>query len=373
MPPPPSFRGSTAPSFEALLDRPDLAWMGQNTTHLPPLPEVLQAIRDSVDRREFQLYAPAAGFERLRRQIVDDLGLDDHDCWVTNGAVDALHHVVRTLAGTISGVIASDPGWPWPGRFAAQSGVPVTVLPIYHHPRRLLLAEQLADVIQESSLLYLIDPLNPLGSSYRRSELEAIVDLARAHRAFVIQDATYRHFAEDHTLAATLYPERTITTYSFSKWLGLAGFRVGAVVATPDLLGELMAVPGNPLGVNIVGQRAAMAGLELRTRWLPELTRLTRSNIEAIEQVVGDTAGAEILVPRAQGNFTSVDISRTALDVESLCQALLDRDVFIRPGTYQSPEFGERFVKVSASVPAAWVERFVSAWTEIMADRAGSS
>jgi hypothetical protein len=37
--------------------------------------------------------------------------------------------------------------------------------------------------------------------------------------------------------------------------------------------------------------------------------------------------------------------------------------VFIRPGTYQSPRFGERFVKVSTSVPPDWAQRFAAAWS----------
>jgi len=64
---------ATAPSFETLLIREGLAWMGQNTTHLEPPAEVVAALRACTDRREFQLYAPALGFERLRELILDDL------------------------------------------------------------------------------------------------------------------------------------------------------------------------------------------------------------------------------------------------------------------------------------------------------------
>lgn len=362
----PTLRGSAAPSFEALLGRPGMVWMGQNTTHLPPDPAVVGAINDSVARDEYQLYAPAAGFAELRRGILDDLGLVDFDCWITDGAVGGLHHVVGRLAGRISRLVTSDPGWPWPGRFAHLAGRPVTVLPIYDRPRPLLRAEQIAEAIEPRSLLYLIDPLNPLGSSYTPDEMADIVDLARQHQSYIVHDATYRHFADHHTLAATLYPEGTITTYSFSKWLGLAGFRLGAIVAEPALLAELMAVPANPLGSTIVGQRAAIAGLSVRQTWLEQLRSITRANLEAIEAVVARTRGARVVVARSQGNFTAVDVADTGWSAEGLCEAMLDRDVFIRPGTYQSPEFGNRFVKVSASVPTAWSDRFVEVWTEVL-------
>jgi len=362
-----TLKGSSAPSFEALLDRPDMVWMGQNTTHVEPSGEVLDAISESLARREFQLYAPAAGFARLRALIVEDLGIPDLDCWVTDGAVGGLHQVVTTLAPSLSRVITGDPGWPWPARFAGVSGVPVDVVRVYETARRLLTADLIEPVIEKGALLYLIDPLNPLGSSYTRGELAEIVELARAHEAFVVHDATYRHFADEHTLAVALYPERTITTYSLSKWLGLAGFRVGAIVAAPELLSRLTSVPGNPLGAGIVSQRAAIAGLEVRHAWLSKVRGVNRRNLESIEELMARTPGARVVVPGSQGNFLAVDVSESPWSAEGLCEAILDEDVFIRPGTYQSPAFGNRFVKISTAVPEAWADRFRAVWTSVFA------
>ena len=77
-----------APSFfEALLSRPNLAWMGQNTTHLEPPVEVVEALLESTRRREFQLYAPPFGFEELRELIVEDLGLPGMEAYGADGAV----------------------------------------------------------------------------------------------------------------------------------------------------------------------------------------------------------------------------------------------------------------------------------------------
>ena len=117
-----------APSFEALLQRPDLAWMGQNTTHLDPPPEVIRALVDSTMQREFQFYAPALGFAELRELIVADLGLTGSSAMITDGAVGGLHHICTALAPGLSRLITTDPGWPWPGRFVELEGVPVTAV-----------------------------------------------------------------------------------------------------------------------------------------------------------------------------------------------------------------------------------------------------
>lgn len=356
------------PSFEELLSRDDVIWMGQNTTHLDPAPEVLAALTESTRKHEFQVYAPSAGFTELRELIVADLGLPGFDAWVLDGAVAGLHHLCMTLAPRISRLITSDPGWPWPARFVGLGGVPVTTLAVFEQPRALLSAAQIAAVIEPRSLIYLIDPLNPLGSSYSADELADIVEVARESGSYLIHDATYRHFADAHTLAATLYPERTFTTYSFSKWLGLAGLRVGAVVAAPQLLAEVMAVPANPLGAGIQAQRAAIAGLRVRDRWLAQLRQVNRRNLDTIEEMVADSGVGSVVVPRSQGNFLAVDISQSEWTSDELCKEILSRTgVFIRPGTYQSPLYGDRFVKVSTSVPPAWADAFCDAWRTVAA------
>jgi aspartate/methionine/tyrosine aminotransferase len=342
--------------------------MGQNTTHLEPPAEVVAALTESTRRREFQLYAPALGFERLRELIIDDLGLAGTGAvaMITDGAVGGLHHVCTALAARISRLITTDPGWPWPARFAGFSGVPVTTLPVYERQQGYRLrAEQLAEVIEPRSLVYLIDPLNPLGSSYGSDELAAIAELAHGTGSLVVHDCTYQHFARGHSLVAARYPEGTLTTYSFSKWLGLAGLRVGAVVGPPGLMDTLTAVPANPLGASIQAQRAAIAGLEVKGPWLDRLRAVNAANQEVVAAAVTASGLGRVLVRHSHGNFLAIDVSGSGWTAGGLCAAMLDLDVFIRPGTYQSPLFGERFVKVSTSVPAPWAERFAAAWSAV--------
>jgi aspartate/methionine/tyrosine aminotransferase len=355
-----------APSFEALLARPGLAWMGQNTTHLEPPPEVVEALLDSTRRHEFQFYAPPLGFAELRELIVADLGLAGAAAMITDGAVGGLHHICTALSPRLPRLISTDPGWPWPGRFAELAGVPVTAVEVYSAEAGYKLsADALAQVIEPGALLYLIDPLNPLGSSYGRDELEAIVALARANDVTIVHDCTYRHFADGHTLVAELYPEATLTTYSFSKWLGLAGLRLGAIVARPELLAQFSRTPSNPLGANIAAQRAAVAGLKVKDSWLPGLRRANRRNQQVVAEAVERSAFGRVLVRPSHGNFLAVDIGGHGWTADEVCAAMLERDVFIRSGTYQSPAFGDRFVKVSTSVPASWADRFAAAWAEL--------
>jgi aspartate/methionine/tyrosine aminotransferase len=199
----------------------------------------------------------------------------------------------------------------------------VIELPIYDRQQGYrLTAAQLANAVDERTrIVYLVDPNNPLGICYTPTEIEAFTGIAREVGAYFVHDCTYRHFADSHTLATRFYPERTITIYSFSKWLGLAGLRVGAIVAMPDILETLAAAPPNNLGSNVVSQRAAIAGLRIRDRWFPEINRRPRRNQAAIHAAFERVPGLCVAVYPSQANFLVTEVTDAGITPEALCHA----------------------------------------------------
>src|SRR5207244_11928536 len=108
-------------------------------------------------------------------------------------------------------------------------------------------------------MLLAIDPSNPLGSGYSRSQIKGLADIARDHGLWLMDDITYRDFNVDHVLATDFYPERTLLSYSFSKAPGLAGMRIGAILGPAAAIQSLRKYDTNVLGVNVLAQRAALA------------------------------------------------------------------------------------------------------------------
>ena len=363
--------------FEDLAARRGLIWMGQNTNHLPTHPEVKRAMIAAIEDEEYHAYAPPSGLEELRQLILADFGVEDADILVTDGAVEGLYHACRHVLGPGQRMITTDPGWPWPEAFSRISGADVATLPIYRAEQGYKLTPgQLAAAVEEggAGLIYLIDPLNPLGVGYSADEIEAFAGIARAAGAWLIHDCTYRHFAHDHTLAFPHYPERTISTYSFSKWLGLAGLRLGGLMARPDVIEMLSDGQPNSLGSNLVSQRGAIAGLRTRAEWFPEVNRIQRANQAAIHRVVGPINGLDMPVYPSNGNFVAIDVSAAGIAPETLCELYLERGIMIRQAAYQSRLFADRFVKVSTTVPEADAARFCALLPELAAaaiDRGG--
>lgn len=346
--------------FDRLFNTPGLMWLGQNTNHFHPHPAVVQALLASIEAEEYHAYAPPAGLEELRAGILADLGLPDQSVLVTDGAVEALYNACHTLCEPGVDFVTTDPGWKWPLEFARAAGARVVEIPIYkpENGYKLTVAQLAAAVTDRTRIIYLVDPNNPLGTCYDPAEIEAFTRIARDAGAYFLHDCTYFHFADRHTLAARFYPEKSITIYSFSKWLGLAGLRVGAVVANPDLIERLAAAPPNNLGCNVLSQRAAIAGLRIKDEWFPGINRRQRRNQAEIVKAVGKVPGMSVAVYPSQANFLVLECIDAGVTPEALCAAYRDENIMIRQGTYHTPTFGHRFVKVSTTVPEEWADAF---------------
>jgi len=359
--------------FDRLAANPRLRWMGQNTNHLPLPPQVRAAMLDAIDSDAIRGYAPPLGMEALRRGILDDLGLAGASVMVTDGAIEGLYHACRTLVGPGDEFITTDPGWRWPVRFAAAAGARVVEIPIYDAAAGYKLTPgQLAGAVgPRTRLVYLIDPNNPLGVCYTREEIEAFAAICREAGAYLIHDCTYRHFAFDHTLAAHFYPQRTLTTYSFSKWLGLAGLRIGAIVADGEVIEALASAPPNNLGSNVLSQRAALAGLAVKSSWFPGVQATQRANQAMIRDAVAGIAGLTLPVYPSSGNFVIIDVTASGVAPEALVEASSRRDFMIRQGGYHTERFAHRFVKVSTTVPAQWMREFCELLPELVATARG--
>lgn len=359
--------------FDRLFNTPGLMWLGQNTNHYPPHPAVLKAMLDCINQEEYHAYAPPAGLEELRALILEDLGLQDQSVLVTDGAVEALYNVCHTLCMPGVDFVTTDPGWKWPIDFARAAGARTIEIPIYkpENGYKLTAAQLEAAVTDKTRLIYLVDPNNPLGVCYSADEIETFTRIAREVGAYFMHDCTYAHFADHHTLAAGFYPERTVTIYSFSKWLGVAGLRIGAVVAHPDMIERLAAAPPNNLGCNVISQRAAIAGLRIKSDWIPEINRRQRRNQAEIAKAVAKVPGMSVAVYPSQANFLVVECIDAGVKPEALCEAYRAERIMIRQGTYHTPTFGHRFVKVSTTVPEEWADAFCARLPDMVAKARG--
>ena len=358
----------TEPPFDAFLyaheHRKEVAWLSQNTNHLVP-PEVVQpALIAAIRDRLYEGYPLASGQLGLKELVLADLGLPAATATIISaGETEALYMAVRALLHAGDVVLASDPSYLIIHKFIQLAGATTRELDIYAPPYKLT-ADRLSEAITpHTRMILLIDPLNPLGSGYSRDEVRAIAEVAHDHRLLLLNDVTYRDFSDSHTLAQEFNPERTLTAWSVSKNCGLAGLRLGGMVGPDDLIKEALRYNTNDLGVNVLAQVAAAAGLSTKSQWFPAVKAATRVNQERIRETVASIPDLSLPVFPSQANMFVIDISAAGIAPGDLQrELLLTHGVFVRAGSYLSAAHGSRFVRVSFSNPPADIDRFVEAF-----------
>jgi aspartate/methionine/tyrosine aminotransferase len=130
---------------------------------------------------------------------------------------------------------------------------------------------------QKPKALILCNPANPSGRVFTRRELEQIAALAEELDAFVITDEVYEHILyapHQHVYFASLpgMASRTISCSSLSKTYSITGWRLGYIIAAPEIIAGARKVHDFlTVGAAAPLQEAAIAGLELPDSYYAEL------------------------------------------------------------------------------------------------------
>jgi histidinol-phosphate aminotransferase len=196
-----------------------------------------------------------------------------------------------------------------------------------------------AAVTDRTRIVMVCTPNNPTGPSVTQAELDAFLARVPEH-VLVVVDEAYVEFVrmEDPVdgLATVRAHDNVVSTRTFSKAYGLAGFRVGYAVGPAAIAGALRAV-SLPFGISTVAQAAAVASLEAE----PQLLERVEALVAERERVLDGLAAAGVVVPRAQGNFVWFATGdRTA----ELAAAADDVGIVVRPfaGEGARVSIGER-------------------------------
>jgi histidinol-phosphate aminotransferase len=177
----------------------------------------------------------------------------------------------------------------------------------------------MADAITgRTRLVFVCNPNNPTGTVVRRRELEEFLD--RVPRdCLVVLDEAYGEYVRDPGVSRGigLYPGRPnlAVLRSFSKAYGLAGLRVGYLIAHEPVAATVRKTK-LPFTVNALAQAAAIASLEAEDELM-----------ERVDQVVGERerVRAELIaqgwaVPPTQANFVWLATGDDTPDFATTCE-----------------------------------------------------
>jgi aspartate aminotransferase len=306
-----------------------------------------EAIRDAAAdawRDGAIRYTPNGGIPALREAIraklsrENALEVDPEQIWVTVGATQALHMAMALTLSHGDEVLVPDPGYT---TFTMNAHLlQATPVPYPLRAGRAFqpdLAELEALVTPRTRALIVNTPSNPLGSTFDRATLEALLALARRHDLWLISDEVYERFTwtRPHISPATLDPDaRVLSVFSMSKTYAMTGARVGWLVTPPGWRQTMLRVQESIVScVDEPSQRAAAAALNGDQAAVTRSSEHYRENLRAATAAL-DARGLRYLTPTG-AFYLWIDVSHVSCgDVAGWCERFLDdAGVAVAPGS----------------------------------------
>jgi aminotransferase len=213
-------------------------------------------------------------------------------------------------------------------------------------------------VTKKTRMLCLCNPLNPTGKVFTREELVKFGEFANRHNLIIMSDEIWSDIIfppHVFTSIASLDDEvrnRTVTITGFSKSYGLAGLRIGAVMASNDIhFRQLIATSlhhSTIHGANVMGQIAATAALTKCGPWLDEFVgHLTKMRKIAVDEF-NSMPGIKCIAP--EGCYVAfADITGTGKSSSEIKDLLLSSaKVSVVPGLKEwFGEGAEGYIRIS--------------------------
>ena len=236
-----------------------------------------QALLDrlaEVSREDFHQYSITWGAQNFREALADKQSrlmgraIDpNREIVVTCGSTEAMMAAMMTAVDPGDKVIVFSPFYENYGADAILSGAEPIYVPL-RPPTFDFDADELeAAFRQKPKALILCNPSNPCGKVFTEAELLTIASLAERYDTFVITDEVYEHIVyapHKHTYFASLPGmwERTISCSSLSKTYSITGWRLGYIIAAPEIIENAKKVHDFlTVGAAAPLQEAAVTGL----------------------------------------------------------------------------------------------------------------
>ncbi len=192
-------------------------------------------------------YAPSMGIAELRGAVANKMkrfyGVEvdaDEEVTVTSGATEGLCATLLGILEPGDEVVLLEPCYDSYPPVAAMARAQIRYLslqpPDFNLPR-----QELAETFGPNTRAIVINnPQNPCGKVFSREELAFIGSLCVEHDAYAISDEVYEHLVYDGRVHVSLLsvPElrdRAFVISSTAKTFSMTGWKVGYVVAAPEL------------------------------------------------------------------------------------------------------------------------------------------
>ncbi|MGQ8336485.1 pyridoxal phosphate-dependent aminotransferase [Sunxiuqinia sp. A32] len=326
--------------------------LGLGQSPFPVPKNVQEALRQNAHQKD---YLPVRGLMPLREAIAEfnyrheGTKCSAEDIMIGPGSKELIFILQLVYYGEL---IIPTPSWVSYSPQARIAGRHVTWVPTSEDNDWRLSPEKL-DLIcrndpNKPRVVILNYPSNPTGSTYPKTRLKKLAEVARKYNLILISDEIYGllDHSGEHVSISRFYPEGTIISSGLSKWAGAGGWRLGTFTFPKELrwLQDAMAIVASETYTSTSApiQYAAISAFQEN----PEIDQYlihSRRVLKALGQYMATRLKAQnVTMPMPKGGFylfTNFEhyreklASKGILTSFELCEALLkDTGVAILPG-----------------------------------------
>lgn len=311
--------------------------LSQGFPDFDPPQEILDRLAE-VAHEDYHQYSITWGAQNFREVLAEKQSkfmgrsIDPNsEIVVTCGSTEAMMAAMMTVTDPGDKVIVFSPFYENYGADAILSGAEPIYVPLYPPEFDFNPGELEAAFKQHPKALILCNPSNPCGKVFTYNELKFIADLAEKYDTFVITDEVYEHIVyapNRHVYFATLPGmwERTISCSSLSKTYSITGWRLGYIIAPPNII-EVAKKVHDFLTVGAAAplQEAAVTGLRFGDEYYDDLRDKYTAKRDLFIKGLNDI-GIKHTVPQG-AYYVMLDISEFGFESDLEFCDVLARDV----------------------------------------------
>ena len=323
--------------------------------------EIVEKLRESSLKPSTHRYSQSKGIPRLRKSICDwyqrkfDVTLDpESEAVVTMGSKEGLGHLALATLDKGDAVLVPNPSYPIHPYGFVIAGADIRHVPIgegIDFFAELELA--VTNSFPKPKMLVLNFPGNPTTECVDIEFFEKIVNFAKEHKIWVIQDLAYADICFDGYKAPSILQvegakEVAVEFFSLSKSYNMPGWRVGFCCGNKDLLAALSRIKSYfDYGLFTPIQVAAIKALDDGDDYVEEIRLRYQNRRDVLIKGLND-AGWRVESPKAT-MFVWAKIPSTLRSLGSLefsKRLLKEAEVAVSPGIGFG-DYGEGYVRFS--------------------------
>ncbi len=152
---------------------------------------------------------------------------------IVNGSAEGIRYIIQAFTSVNGRIVGVVPSYFMFQIYSEMYGRSFIKVP-YENDLTMNIQNIIGELTDETQLLILLNPNNPMGNVYSEEEFETIMQVCRDKKISVLIDEAYHYFYPTTFIKYALNERHVFVTRTFSKLFSMAGCRLGYVVGHPD-------------------------------------------------------------------------------------------------------------------------------------------